>query len=320
MLLVSFALLLLTCFLCSMLVMGGGARQSVLERRLLAMQTEVQEPGAKQTNLTLAEQAGRRSWAMVERRLDSSGIAVRLRTLALQAGSNLTLYQTLSRVAAASGSAVMTALLFLRSFPLALLVGAAAGAGPILLLSFKRKKRVARFEATLPDAIDLMARSLRAGHSVSGAIEIVADRCPEPLKGEFAQVCRQQRLGVMFRESLLDLSARVPSHDLRFLVTGMLVQRESGGDLTQILDSIGRVIADRLRINGLVRVHSAQGRFTGWILSALPFFLLLLMSVLNPGYAGILIHDPRGRELLWAGGVLIAIGMVAIRKIVAVKL
>ncbi len=315
-----FSLLFLTFFACGVFAMGSDTRKTVMERRLAAIQTQVREPGAGSAGLTLAEQAGAASWAAIERWLENGGVSARLQSLALQAGSGFTLQQVLTRILLYSGAGAAAALLAAHSLLLALVSGAAAAAVPILILQIKRRRRVARIEATLPDAIGLMARSLRAGHSVSGAIEIVADRCPEPLKGELAQVCRQQRLGVMFRESLLELSRRVPSHDLHFLVTGMLVQRESGGDLTQILDSIGRVIADRLRINGLVRVHSAQGRFTGWILSALPFFLLLLMSVLNPGYVKVLIHDPRGRELLWAGGVLIAIGIIIIRRIVAVKL
>lgn len=314
-----FFLFFLTFFACSVFAMGSNTRKNAMERRLTAIQTQVLDPGLASNGLTIAAQAGVASWAAMERWLEHGGISASLRALALQAGSRLTLQQILARILMCSGAGAAAALLVSRSFALALLSGAAAAAAPILVLRFKRKRRVARVETALPDAIALMARSLRAGHSVSGAIEIVADRCPEPLKSEFAQVCQQQRLGVMFRETLLELSRRVPSHDLQFLVTGMLVQRESGGDLTQILDSIGRVIADRLRINGLVRIHSAQGRFTGWILSALPIFLLLLMSFLNPGYVGVLLHDPRGRELLWAGGVLIAIGVVVIRKIVAVK-
>lgn len=196
---------------------------------------------------------------------------------------------------------------------------ATAGSLPYAVLRRKRLRRLTQFEASLPEAIALMSRCLRAGHSIASALEIISDQSTGPLSREFARVSQQQRLGVMFRESVLELAGRVPSQDLHFLVTAILVQRESGGDLTEILDGATRVISDRMRIAAQVRVHSAQGRLSGWILSALPFIMFFLINLLNPGYSRLLFSDPTGRLLLYGGLCSIGAGILMIRKIVNVK-
>jgi tight adherence protein B len=190
---------------------------------------------------------------------------------------------------------------------------------PYGVLRFKRSHRLKAFNAALPDAIDLMARALRAGHAMGSAIEMVADQMPEPLAFEFVQVYQQQRLGLQFRDALLQMGARVPSRDLQFLITAILVQKETGGDLTEILDRAAYVIRERIRIEGEVRTHTAQGRLTGWILGLLPIIMLTLINIVSPGYSTVLFHDPVGRELLYAGGACILVGAFIIRKIVDVQ-
>ena len=147
-----------------------------------------------------------------------------------------------------------------------------------------------------------------AGHSIGSSIEIIAERSPEPLSFEFVQVYQQQRLGLHFRDALLQMGSRIPSRDLQFLITAILVQKETGGDLTEILDRAAHVIRDRVRIEGEVRTHTAQGRLTGWILGLLPVIMLALINIVSPGYSTILFHDPFGQKLLYAGAVLILIG------------
>jgi tight adherence protein B len=164
-----------------------------------------------------------------------------------------------------------------------------------------------------------MARALRAGHAIGTSIELIADQSPQPLAGEFAQVYQQQRVGLQFRDALLQMGARVPSRDLQFLITAILVQKETGGDLTEILDRASHVIRERIRIEGEVRTHSAQGRLTGWILGLLPVVMLVLINIVSPGYSTVLFHDPTGQKLLAAGSVLIVIGGLVIRKIVDVQ-
>lgn len=200
--------------------------------------------------------------------------------------------------------------------------GAAAVAGaaiPYGYLRTQRSRRVKAFNAALPDAIDLMARSLVAGHSIGSSIEMIAERSPEPLAFEFVQVYQQQRLGLHFRDALLQMGSRIPSRDLQFLITAILVQKETGGDLTEILARAAHVIRDRVRIEGEVRTHTAQGRLTGWILGLLPVIMLVLINIVSPGYSDILFRDPLGRELLYAGGVMILVGAAVIRKIVNIQ-
>ena len=148
----------------------------------------------------------------------------------------------------------------------------------------------------LADAIELIARALRAGHSMGSAIEIVAEQSAEPLGSEFAIVFQQQKFGIPFRDALLQLGDRVPSKDLHFLITAILVQKETGGDLTEMLDRTTRVIRERIRIEGEIRTYTAQGRLTGWILSCLPIVMLVLINLITPGYSHILFHDPTGAE------------------------
>jgi tight adherence protein B len=202
---------------------------------------------------------------------------------------------------------------------LATLALALGSALPYGILRLKRARRLKAFNASLPDAIDLMARALRAGHAMGSSIEMVADQMPEPLSFEFVQVYQQQRLGLQFRDALLQMGARVPSRDLGFLITAILVQKETGGDLTEILDRTAHVIRERIRIEGEVRTHTAQGRLTGWILGLLPIVLLVLINLVSPGYSTPLFHDPVGQNLLYAGGIFISIGAFMIRKIVDVQ-
>jgi tight adherence protein B len=203
-----------------------------------------------------------------------------------------------------------------------LLAGAATIAGsavPCGVLRFKRNRRMKAFNAALPEAIDLMSRSLLAGHSMGSSIELIAEQSPEPLAFEFVQVYQQQRLGLQFRDALLQMGSRMPSRDLQFLITAILVQKETGGDLTEILARASHVIRERIHIEGEVRTRTAQGRLTGWVLGLLPVVMLVLINLVSPGYSSVLFHDPIGQKLLYAGGTLILIGGLIIRKVVDVQ-
>jgi tight adherence protein B len=200
------------------------------------------------------------------------------------------------------------------------LVDFAAGAllclVPFWVLSMKRSKRIASFNAVLADTIDMMGRAIRAGHSMMGAIEMVSQNAPEPAASEFGEIFKQQNLGMPLREALMLLLDRFPSLDLRVLVTAILVQRDTGGNLAEILDRTVFVIRDRLRIQGEIRVQTAQGRLTGWILSALPVVMLLLINVVNPGYSSILLSEPTGRKLVYVSLGMLITGSYLIHRIV----
>ena len=199
---------------------------------------------------------------------------------------------------------------------LSAVAGVAAGFLPILLLRFQRSRRVAKFNQALPNCIDLMARSLRAGHATMAALNIVAAEAAEPAKFEFGEVCKKQNYGLPMRDALMQLLDRVPSQDLRVFVTGLMVQKDTGGNLAEILDRILYVVRERLRVQGEIRTHTAQGRLTGWILCALPIIMLGVINIINPGYSGVLFHDPFGRKMLYTGATLLCVGGLLIRQIV----
>ncbi len=201
----------------------------------------------------------------------------------------------------------------------ALIAGGLSCALPILALRAKGAHRLKKFNQKLPDGLDLMARALRAGHSVAAAIEIVAQEGGEPLRSEFREVYKQQSFGLPQRDALLQLGRRVPSADLQIVITAMLVQKETGGNLVDILERTTAVLRDRMRIQGELRVRTAQGRLTGWILCLLPVLMFFFMSAADPGYADVLLRDPMGRKLTYAGIFMMAVGGLMIRKIVKIK-
>jgi tight adherence protein B len=187
---------------------------------------------------------------------------------------------------------------------------------PFGFISFKRSRNINAFNAVLAESIDMLARALRAGYSMVGAIEMLSQNAQEPAASEFGEVFKQQNLGLPLRDALSQLMDRVPSLDLRVLVTAILVQKDTGGNLAEILDRTVFVIRERLRIQGDIRVHTAQGRLTGWILSGLPIVMLVLTNIINPGYSSVLLHDPLGLKLLYACMGMLTIGTFFIHRIV----
>ena len=251
--------------------------------------------------------------------LQRYSIAKKLQVLLIHADSSMSLGGIVLACAGSATGCCLLAFMLLHGVMLAGVAWVAGATLPYVLLRMKRGRRVKAFNTALPDAIDLMARSLRAGHSMNSSIELIAEQSLEPLSTEFVQVYKQQRLGLHFREALLQMGSRIPSRDLQFLITAILVQKETGGDLTEILDRAAHVIRDRVRIEGEVRTHTAQGRLTGWILGLLPIILLALLNIVSPGYYSVLFHDATGQKLLYVGGTLIVLGGLIIRKIVDVE-
>jgi tight adherence protein B len=199
------------------------------------------------------------------------------------------------------------------------LPGLVLGLAPYLYLLQKRKQRSRRFAEQLSEAIDLMSRGLRAGQALPAAIETVAQECDDPLRGEFRRAADEQSFGLPFREAMLNLSRRVPVPDLQFLVTAILVQKETGGNLAQILDKASHVIRERVRVAGQMRIRTAQGRLTGWLLVGLPFVLFIGMNLLHPGYGKVLFDDPLGQKMVIYASMAMIVGVLVIRRIVNVK-
>jgi tight adherence protein B len=199
------------------------------------------------------------------------------------------------------------------------LPGIVLGVLPVFILVQMRARRLRLFTALLPEAVDLMSRCLRSGQALVSAIEIVAVEIPDPLGAEFQHASDEQNFGLPFRDSMLNLVSRIPVADLQFLVTAMLVQKETGGNLVEILDKTAHLLRERLRVKGEMKVRTAQGRFTGWILCALPFAIFFGMNLISPGYAQILFEDPSGQRWMTIAGGMMVIGMFLIRKVVNVK-
>jgi tight adherence protein B len=197
--------------------------------------------------------------------------------------------------------------------------GAAVGLSPYGYLYWLREARFKRCEALLPEAVDLMARALRAGHAVTSVLEMVGQEVADPVASEFRTVYEEQSLGLPLREAVLNLVERVPRDDVRFLATAILVQKETGGNLAEILDKTAAVMRERVRLRGQLRIYTAQGRVTGWILCCLPFILFALISAINPDYERILYTDPLGIHLIWAGLFMMVAGILVIRKIINIR-
>jgi tight adherence protein B len=183
----------------------------------------------------------------------------------------------------------------------------------------KRLRRLRAFEREFPEVIDLLSRSVRAGHSFTTGLEIVATDLPEPVAGEFRVTFDEQRFGLPLRDVLLNLSTRVPLIDVRLFVIALLVQKETGGNLAEILNNLAHVIRERFRIAGEVRVRTAQGRLTAAILIALPLAMLALMRGINPDYVKLLFVDRWGQYMLATAASLQVIGAALLWWIVRIK-
>jgi tight adherence protein B len=190
---------------------------------------------------------------------------------------------------------------------------------PYAYASHMRTKRFAKFEEKFPEAIDTLARAVRAGHAFTTALEMIANEVSEPVAGEFRQLYEEQKFGLPVRDALLNLADRIPLVDIKFFVTAVMLQRETGGNLAEILDNLSYVIRERFKILRQVRVHTAQGRLTMVLLMALPPTIVVVMLILNPGFIQPLFADPIGHALIVGGITLQTIGYFVIRRIIRIQ-
>jgi tight adherence protein B len=217
--------------------------------------------------------------------------------------------------------AVPAALIYMRYGLLwvAVLVSLAPGALPLLWILWKRNKRLYKFQEKLPAALDLMVSAMRAGHSLLAAMGLVAKECPDPIGGEFKICFEEQNYGLELKTALDNLVTRIPLQDLRMVGVAILIQKESGGNLAEVLDKTSYLIRERFRIKREIKTHTAQGRLTGWILTSLPVFLGLAMFFLNPDYISLLWHRDIGIKLMWGAAGMICLGGYIIRRIVDIE-
>lgn len=204
-------------------------------------------------------------------------------------------------------------------FALAPLVGITLAGLPPMWVWWKRGRRLSAFGRQLPEALELISRALRAGHSLASGISLVAEEMNDPIRVEFERVYEAQNLGRPLEESLEELTDRVPNLDLRFFVTAIILQRQTGGDLAEILDKIGHLIRERFKIFGQIQALTGEGRLSGVVLLALPPVLFVVMYRLNPDYAMVLFTDPMGQKMLAVAVIMQLLGAYVIKKIIDIK-
>jgi tight adherence protein B len=243
----------------------------------------------------------------------------RLNRRLVQAYPDRTLVRFLVRAATYAVAAGGLTLLVTTSLPVGVVAGLAAGYVPFLMLNAKRLKRQRMIALQLPDSLDFLTRILRAGHSLSTGLQMMGDELPQPLSGEFRRAYDQHSLGLSLEESLREAAVRIESSDFAFFVTAVLIQRQTGGDLSEVLRNISGMVRGRVRLGQHVKAKTAEGRFTGYVLVAFPAVMFLLSYYMNPNYAGILVNDPGGRVLLGVAVGLQLLGLYAIKKITTVK-
>jgi tight adherence protein B len=254
-----------------------------------------------------------------EKLIGRTNAGSRLSRLIEQAGVNTTPSALLLASLVCAAVAALAAYLFLR-IPVAQFVCVPLGASlPVLWLLQRRSSRLRAFEEQFPDALDLISRSLRAGHAFQAAIGMAADELTPPAAPEFRKVFDQQNFGLPLKDALNLLTERVPLIDVKFFVTAVAIQRDTGGNLAEILDNLAHVVRERFKIQRQVRVHTAHGRITGFVLLALPAFLAVALSFINREHMRPLFEEPMGRTLILATIVMQLVGFVWIRKVIKIE-
>lgn len=295
----------------------SGTRGSAARR--IAQRLQLMSARGEHERVTILKQRRYSQWPALERALRTVRQAALLDRLLLQAGVRWSLAQLLGSALACCVAAM--ALLPALNLPFGVALAALAGAPllPLLLLLRARSRRLHKLEEQLPEAADFLARALRAGHSFVNVMQMVGEELPDPIAAEFRFAYEEINYGVPMGEALHNLALRVPLTDLRYLVIAVLIQRESGGNLAEILGNISRMIRARLKLMGQVRVLSAEGRMSAWVLGVLPLAVGLLLSVVNPRYISILWTDPIGVRLLWYAALACIIGVIWMRSVIRIR-
>lgn len=293
---------------------GGGARRIAKRLRLMAGRGDGNAD--KLSILKQRRYSASPALDLALRRIPQTALVERL---LLQAGARWTVAQFLAGSGAALAAGLLVPLCW--HMPIVPSLGVPAGALllPYGLLMRARGARLHKLEEQLPETADFLGRALRAGHSFANVLQMVGDELPDPIAGEFKFAYEEINYGVPMNEALHNLATRVPLTDLRYLVIAVLIQRESGGNLAEILDNISRLIRARLKLLGQVRVMSAEGRMSAWILGLMPMVILLVMAVVSPNYISVLWTDPTGLRMLWYGVAASVVGVLWMRRVVRIR-
>jgi len=303
----------------ALLLFAGGSGKARSEKTLAHLETALASntpSGRLSANIDVRKDEVFSTIPWLNRWLLNAEIAPRLRVLLHQANLGWTTGGLILAIAAAL--LIPSYLVYLRTqqLLLAAIIGAIGAYCPIGYVLYRRSKRFHAFEQGLPEALDLMVSGLRAGHSLNAALRLVAQETPDPIGSEFRICFEEQNYGLELRVALENLLTRIPLQDLRIMATAILIQKESGGNLAEVLEKTSTIIRERFKLKRQVLVHTAQGRLTGWILSLLPIGLGLALYFIDPNTMSILWTRKIGQELMMLSAVMTIIGGLIIRKIV----
>jgi len=255
----------------------------------------------------------------VDRLVSGTGPGRRLARLIEQSGARITPSAVaLIAIVAAVGTGLVT-FLFVPQRVAPILAGCVAGMTPFAWLLHKRSQRLRRFEEQFPEALDLLSRAIRAGHALQTALGMAAEEMPDPVGPEFKKTFEQQNFGLPLRDALNEMAARIGILDVRFFVTAVLIQRDTGGNLSEILENLAHVVRERFKIRRQVRVHTAHGRFTGYVLLALPATLAIALSFINPEHMQLLFRERMGQMMLMGAVVMQTVGFIWIRHVIKIE-
>jgi tight adherence protein B len=312
----------LTFFVVVALVLGlwivasSDKSQELIKKRMTAVRKAERRGGDVSMDLKLVRDELLSSVPMVHRILIQWSWSAKLQEYLTQAGLTIKPAKLILFSAVLGLASYLVVNMFYAYFYISIPIGLAACAIPLAIVAWKRNRRLRKFEEIFPEALDLLGRAVRAGHAFTTGLEMIAKECAEPLAGEFRTTFEEQNFGLPLRDTLLNLSERVPIVDVRFFVTALLIQKETGGNLAEILDGLARVVRDRFRLHREVRVRTAQGRLTGVILIALPIAVAIMMSILNPSYMRVLIDDPKGPIVIAISAGMQVVGSLILWKII----
>lgn len=293
-----------------------GPQAKKIETRLRALSASLDN--SKQTQLL--KQRMLSEVPAFERFLLSMSKAQRLDRFILQAGLNWTVSRLLLSCAALGLTAgLLVAYGAHQPLLISTLAGAAVGALPLLHVGRQRSKRLGKFERQLPDALDLITRALRSGHAFPSALQMVGEEMPDPVAAEFGIVHDEVNFGVSLQQALTNLSERIPLTDLRYFIVSVLIQRESGGNLTEVLGNLSRLIRERLKLMGKIKVLSSEGRLSAWILGLMPFGLAGAMYLVNPEFMSPLWKDPIGIAIIQYLLTMMVLGALVLMKIIKIR-
>jgi tight adherence protein B len=290
-----------------------------MDRRLRAVSGGLRLPDEPLEEGTVVRQDKQGPLPILDRILSQSNLGGRLKLLIERSGVET----TSSAIAIASIGGAMFGFVVANMFtsqPFAPVLAAVGGfIAPIIWLKHRATRRLKRFEEMFPEALDLLSRAIRAGHAFQTAMGMVADELKEPVGPEFKKTFDQQNFGLPLKDALNELAERVGLLDVRFFVTAVLIQRDTGGNLSEILDNLAHVVRERFKILRQVRVHTAHGRFTGYVLLAMPAFLACALMVINPEHMGLLFSERMGQLMVMGAIVLQAIGYFWIRQVIKIE-